>query len=96
MAKDDSSKYVAKATKSARHGRIYVDYLRNGRGATAIAPYSTRARPGAPVSVPIAWSELGTVGSSDRFTVQNLRARLKRLRRDPWAGIGRIKQRLPS
>jgi bifunctional non-homologous end joining protein LigD len=96
MARDDPEKYVAKATKSAREGRIYVDYLRNGRGATAIAPYSTRARPGAPVSTPIAWQELGAIGRSDRFTVGNLRARLKRLRRDPWAGIARVKQRLPS
>jgi bifunctional non-homologous end joining protein LigD len=96
MAKDDPSKYVAKATKSAREGRVYVDYLRNGRGATAIAPYSTRARPGAPVSVPIAWSELGALRGSDRFTVRNLRAHLRRRRRDPWAGIERVKQRLPS
>jgi bifunctional non-homologous end joining protein LigD len=95
MAKDDPSKYVAKATKSAREGRIYVDYLRNGRGATAIAPYSTRARPGAPVSTPIAWRELGALDSSNRFTVGNLRARLKRLRSDPWAGIARVRQRLP-
>jgi bifunctional non-homologous end joining protein LigD len=96
MAKDDPSKYVAKATKSAREGRVYVDYLRNGRGATAIAPYSTRARAGAPVSVPIAWSELGALRGSDRFTVRNLRAHLRHRRRDPWAGIERVKQRLPS
>ena len=96
MAADDPDRYVATATKSKRKNRIFIDYLRNSREATAVAPYSTRARPGAAVSVPIAWSELGGLKSADQYTVQNIRARLKRLRKDPWAGIGRLKQKLPN
>jgi bifunctional non-homologous end joining protein LigD len=70
--------------------------LRNSREATAVAPYSTRARPGAPVSTPIDWSELGSLKSADQYTVKNLAARLARLRKDPWANIGRVKQKLPK
>ncbi len=95
MAADDPDRYVATATKSKRNKRIFIDYLRNSHDATAVAPYSTRARPGAPVSVPIEWSELGSLKSASQYTVLNLAARLKRLRKDPWATIGRYKQRLP-
>ena len=75
-------------------GKIYVDYLRNAKGATAIAPYSTRARPGAPVSVPIAWDELSVNVRSDHFTVANVAERLKGLRRDPWRDYFAVKQKL--
>ena len=67
-------RYVATATKSRRHNRIFIDYLRNSREATAIAPYSTRARPGAPVSVPIDWSELGALKSANQYTVKTWRS----------------------
>jgi bifunctional non-homologous end joining protein LigD len=96
MAQDAPDRYVATATKSKRKGRIFIDYLRNSREATAVAPYSTRARPGAAVSTPIDWSELGALKSADQFTVKNLAQRLGRLRKDPWAGIGRVKQKLPA
>jgi bifunctional non-homologous end joining protein LigD len=96
MAADDPGRYVATATKSKRKNRIFIDYLRNSREATAVAPYSTRARPGAAVSTPIAWSELGSLRSADQYTVLNIRARLKRLRKDPWAGISRVRQKLPN
>lgn len=96
MAADDPDLYVATATKAKRNKRIFIDYLRNSRDATAVAPYSTRARPGAAVSVPIEWSELGRLKSADQFTVLNLPARLKRQRKDPWAAIGRFKQTLPN
>ena len=96
MAADEPSRYTATATKSKRNKRIFVDYLRNSRDATAVAPYSTRARPGAPVSTPIEWSELGALKGSNRFTLRNLPARLKRLRQDPWADIGRCRQALPK
>ncbi len=96
MTADDPSRYTATVKKSARQKRIFVDYLRNSREATAVAPYSTRARPGAPVSVPITWEELGSLGSASRHTVLNLQQRLAKLRKDPWADIGKIKQSLPT
>jgi bifunctional non-homologous end joining protein LigD len=58
MERDNPSRFVSTAKKSQRNNRIFVDYLRNSREATAVAPYSTRARDGAPVAVPLAWSEL--------------------------------------
>jgi bifunctional non-homologous end joining protein LigD len=70
--------------------------LRNGRGATAVAPYSTRARPGAPVSTPLTWNELGPDVRGDHFRVANLATRLAHLEADPWRGFFAIKQRLPA
>jgi len=96
MAADMPERYIATATKSDRSKRIFIDYLRNSREATAVAPYSTRARPGAPVSVPIDWSELGGLKSASQYTVLNLMQRLSRQRKDPWASIARIKQALPK
>jgi bifunctional non-homologous end joining protein LigD len=96
MAKDNPARYTPAVAKRARTGRIFVDYLRNSREATAVAPYSTRARPGATVSTPLSWEELGSQTSANRYTVLNLEQRLARLRKDPWAEIGRIKQALPA
>jgi len=89
-------RYIAKMSKAARKGKIFVDYLRNDRGATAIAPYSTRARPGAPVSVPITWEELSDKMTSNYFNVQNLPARLSRLKRDPWAAMHKTEQSITA
>ncbi len=84
MAKDDPTRYIAVATKAKRKGRIFIDYLRNGRGSTAVAAYSTRARPGAAISMPLDWSELtGEIGPA-HFTVSNIGNRLQGLRSDPW------------
>jgi bifunctional non-homologous end joining protein LigD len=95
MAEENPDLYVAKATKTSRHGRIFVDYLRNGRGATAVAAYSTRARPGAAVSTPLTWSELTPAIGPSHFTVDNLSQRLEHLSADPWAEMAKIKQKLP-
>ncbi|MBP1474476.1 DNA ligase D [Frateuria sp. MAH-13] len=86
--------FVAVSTKSIRHQKIFVDYLRNGRGATAVASYSLRGRPGAPVAVPLRWEELGKIKSGAQFDIHSLPARLKRLRKDPWAGIDELEQSL--
>jgi bifunctional non-homologous end joining protein LigD len=96
MAKDEPRRYTANPIKSRRHNRVFVDYLRNSREATAIAPYSTRARPGAPVAVPVAWSELGAIKAANQYTVKNLAQRLSKLGTDPWAGMGRSRQALPK
>jgi bifunctional non-homologous end joining protein LigD len=96
MAADSPGRYVAKMSKQLRAGHIFVDYLRNSRGQTAVAPYSSRARPRAPVSTPLAWDELGTDVRGDHFSVASLPTRLAHLDGDPWSGFFRIKQRLPA
>ena len=96
MAKDAPDRYVATVSKQARNGRIYLDYLRNQRGATAVAAFSTRARPGAPVSAPVDWGELPSLGSGARFDVASLPGRLSALRRDPWDGFERAAKPLET
>jgi bifunctional non-homologous end joining protein LigD len=95
MAADSPKRYLAMASKEARRGRIFVDYLRNGKGATAVAAYSTRARAEATVSTPLAWEELGPQMQSGRFTVGNLMHRLAHVP-DPWQGLRKKARRLPG
>lgn len=87
MERDAPQLYTANMSKSKREGRIFIDYLRNGRGATAVGAFSTRARPGAPVAVPLRWDELDGLAGADLYTARNLRNRLATLRRDPWEGF---------
>jgi bifunctional non-homologous end joining protein LigD len=94
MAADSPAKYLATASKEARRGRIFVDYLRNGKGATAVAAYSTRARAEATVSTPLDWDELGPEMRSGRFTVSNLLNRLAHAA-DPWKEVRKRARRLP-
>jgi bifunctional non-homologous end joining protein LigD len=96
MASDSPQRFVATVTKAKRRGKILVDYLRNGRGATAVAPYSTRARAGAPVSMPLSWDELGPGLGPSYFTVANTPTRLAHLAADPWADFRRAAVPLPS
>ncbi|ACI59048.1 DNA polymerase LigD, polymerase domain protein (plasmid) [Rhizobium leguminosarum bv. trifolii WSM2304] len=84
MSADAPEKYLSTATKAKRGGHIYIDYLRNGRGNTAVAAYSTRARPGAPVSMPIDWSELNEISGPAAFTLANVPQRLETRPSDPW------------
>jgi bifunctional non-homologous end joining protein LigD len=93
MAADSPQRYVGKMTKALRKSRIFIDYLRNTREATSVAPYSTRARPGAAVSAPLSWEELGRTKSAADYTVLNLK---KHFRNDPWADIGKVRQKLPA
>ncbi len=85
MEADAPGRYVAQARKSLRAGRVFIDYLRNVRGASAVAPYSPRARPGAPVACPIRWDALSRVRSGGQFRLSNMVRRLAHLRSDPWA-----------
>ena len=94
MVRDAPARYVATMSKAKRKGKIFVDYLRNGRGSTAIVPFSTRVFERAPVSVPIRWDELGRGVRSDHFTVATLPARLRALRGDPWEGFLTTRQTL--
>ncbi|NLR97794.1 DNA polymerase domain-containing protein [Rhizobium sp. P38BS-XIX] len=85
MSADDPETYLSVASKAKRTGHIFIDYLRNGRGNTAVAPYSTRARPGATVSMPIAWDELDKKIGAASFSVKNAADRLSGSSADPWA-----------
>jgi len=86
--------FLAVASKQRRDRRIFIDYLRNTRGATSVASYSLRARPGAPVAMPLRWAELKTLESGDAFNIGNVPARLKRMRGDPWPGYDSLRQNL--
>ena len=83
FVREAPERYTSNMSKAKRRGKIFIDYLRNSRGATAVAAYSTRAWSGAPVSTPIDWNELPTA-HSDQFTLRNLKRRLAGLRHDPW------------
>jgi bifunctional non-homologous end joining protein LigD len=96
MSKDDPKRYLATMSKRARRGRVFVDYFRNGRGATAVAAYSTRARKEASVSTPLAWEELSGGVRADHFRVDNLRQRLRFLASDPWQGFFDLHQRVAA
>jgi bifunctional non-homologous end joining protein LigD len=90
LAREAPDRYTLHLVKARRNGRIFIDTLRNGRGATWIAPFSTRARPGAPVSAPIAWDELTDRLRPDAFDVRHMRARISRA--DPWRGMEGLRQ----
>jgi bifunctional non-homologous end joining protein LigD len=94
MASDSPKKYIAKASKAARKGLIFVDWMRNTRGATAVAAWSTRARPGAPISVPVDWSAIDELESGDQFTFASIQDLVRKRRCDPWADLLKSRQRL--
>ncbi|HTG33996.1 MAG TPA: DNA ligase D [Thermoanaerobaculia bacterium] len=85
-------KYTSRLPKADRKGKIFIDYLRNGRGATSICAYSTRSRENAPVSAPLFWEELETDVRGNTYTVRTLPERLENLPSDPWADFFKVKQ----
>jgi bifunctional non-homologous end joining protein LigD len=93
MEKANPALYLTKMTKSARRGKIYLDYLRNERGATSVAPYSPRARVGGPVSMPLSWTEL-KLKERPVFRVAEFAEWKARLKKDPWRGLEAVKQRV--
>jgi bifunctional non-homologous end joining protein LigD len=94
MAASEPLAYVATASRKFRKGRIFIDYLRNGRGATSVASFSLRARPRAPVAMPLRWSELGRVKAGDAYDLVSARRRMQRMKTHPWGEWTRIKQDL--
>ncbi|HEX7045184.1 MAG TPA: DNA ligase D [Burkholderiales bacterium] len=96
IARQDPTRYTAQAARAARSGRIYLDWLRNARGATAIASYSPRARAGAPVATPLAWEELAPDREPQGFNVRTVPARLQALRRDPWHDFDALRRPLTA
>jgi bifunctional non-homologous end joining protein LigD len=95
MSRESPDRYTTNARKAQRKGRIFLDYLRNARGATAIAPYSTRARTGATVATPLGWSELERGVDPSDFTLLSVPRRLASQRQDPWDGYARLRQAIP-
>ena len=85
MVRTFPDRFVATISKAKRNGKILVDYLRNGEGATAVAPYVVRSRANAPVAMPIHWSELDVDVRNDHFNLNNARERLTGMKDDPWA-----------
>jgi bifunctional non-homologous end joining protein LigD len=96
MAERAPELYVATQSKARRHGKVFIDYLRNARGATFIAPYSTRARENAPIATPLEWDELSPKLRPDHFNLRNIAQRLAKLTHDPFERLARIEQRLPT
>lgn len=92
LATQHPDRYVATMSKAKREGRIFIDWLRNGRGATAIASWSLRARPGAPVAMPVTWEELARVRAPDRYTLRNA---LERVDATIWDDADALDQALP-
>ncbi|HUR41481.1 MAG TPA: non-homologous end-joining DNA ligase [Verrucomicrobiae bacterium] len=95
MVADAPKAYVATMSKAKRAGKIFIDWLRNGLGATAVLPYSPRARPGCTVAMPVSWDELDGLDPKT-FTVASVPGILKKRRKDPWAQFLGVEQQLPK
>ncbi len=96
LAQADPARFTTSLPKKERRGRIFLDFLRNQRTATAIQPYSARARPGMPVAAPVAWDELEGIDRSDAFTITDVEALLKRARSRKLKQWGKKAQLLPE
>jgi len=94
LAGEEPKAFTAKSALGERQGRIFIDYLRNTRGATSVASWSLRARTGAPVAMPLRWQELVRCPRGDAFDIRSAKRRLARLRSDPWEGFATTHQRL--
>ncbi len=96
LAAEEPERYTIAFDKTERRGRVLIDYKRNYRTSIAVAGFSTRARPGAPLSVPVKWEELGRIRRSDQWNIETIRERLGRLKADPWRQFWSARQRLAS
>ncbi|MCY1056687.1 DNA ligase D [Nannocystis sp. SCPEA4] len=92
----DPEHFIDVASKHKRRGKIYIDYLRNDRGATSIAPYSPRARAGAPVSAPLRWTELARLSDPQAYDLTTIVTRLAALKSDPWHDLPGTRQSLTA
>jgi len=96
MTQEAPERYLTRISIAERRGKIFIDYLRNDPTSTAVGPYSTRAREGAPVATPLAWEELTPKLDPHAFDIRSLPKRLARLHSDPWAGMASLAQKLPK
>jgi bifunctional non-homologous end joining protein LigD len=94
FAENEPERFIATMSKAKRKGRIFIDYLRNDRSATAIAPYSPRARKGAPLAWPVAWKSLAGVAAANAITLEDAAARLREP--DPWKDYAAVRQGLTA
>jgi bifunctional non-homologous end joining protein LigD len=92
LAETEPGRFVATMSKAKRKARIFIDWLRNERGSTAIAPYSPRAKPMASVATPVAWAELSRIEAANEFTIPTVLRRLEQLKSDPWKGYFSARQ----
>ena len=91
MADEEPERFTANLSKAKRKGRLFIDYLRNERGSTAICPWSVRSREGAPVAVPVEWDEVPSLKAANQFS---LAAAAERAKSSPWPNYYRQKQTL--
>ena len=96
MAADAPERYLTRISKAERVGRIFIDSLRNDPTSTAVGPYSTRSRPGAPVATPLAWQDVVPALDPGAFTLRTVPERLAAQDQDPWHDIHSVRQRLPT
>jgi bifunctional non-homologous end joining protein LigD len=96
MVHDNPDRYIATMSKAARKGKIFVDYLRNDVTSTAVAPFSVRARSGAPVSMPLAWEELTGKMSPAAITIATVPRQLQKRKKDPWQAFLAVKQKIAA
>lgn len=95
MVADAPKRYIAEASKAKREGLIFIDWLRNTRGATSVTGWSLRARDGAPVAMPLRWEEIARLKTGGAFDLAKALKRARSLEGDPWEGIARLRQALP-
>jgi len=96
LSQEQPDRFLSTVRKADRQGRILIDWLRNGLGATAIASYSPRARDGATIATPVSWNDVSQKLAPGKFTLRSVPERLARLRTDPWEGFSSLQQRLPD
>jgi bifunctional non-homologous end joining protein LigD len=96
LAEAVPGRFTIALPKAERRGRIFLDFLRNQRTATAIMPYSARARPGMPVAAPVDWDELATIDRADAFTIGDIKGLRRRAKSRSLKGWGKSKQALPT
>jgi bifunctional non-homologous end joining protein LigD len=96
LAQAEPERFTAALSKAKRKGRIFIDYLRNQRGATAVMPYVVRARPGASVAAPVTWSELAGIDKAGAFTMRDRDVLLERAGSRALRGWGEAEQALPD
>ncbi|HWU42478.1 MAG TPA: non-homologous end-joining DNA ligase, partial [Bdellovibrio sp.] len=87
--------YISKMSKAAREKKIFIDFFRNHRGSTAVAPYSLRSRAMSSAALPVEWSQLKEIKSSDEFTLTKTFSFLRQRKKDPWRNFSKIQQKIP-